>query len=190
MSRHGLINLPPTEVDKAVADLCARRAQPSLEETLRVLTWLADEKILLTGAVLCWLYTRAASDGRRLPRAADQMVCSIAIAGVVPHLFKRLVSRERPDRSRVHGVRRGIPKSGKAWDSFPSGHAVHVGALASAMSGMSGEKWRPLIWSAATVLAGTRVVLLAHNLTDVIAGLGIGVLIQKFVARLFNAFEG
>ena len=34
----------------------------------------------------------------------------------------------------VHGPRRGIPRSGKPYDAFPSGHAMHVGAVASAVS--------------------------------------------------------
>ena len=120
----------------------------------------------------------------------DQMLCSLAIAGVVPHLIKRLVSRERPDRTRVHGARHGIPKSGKAWDSFPSGHAVHVGALASWTSSVSCGAARLLAWPVAIILAGTRVLLLAHNVTDVLAGLAIGAAIQKSAARLFDASEG
>ena len=60
----------------------------------------------------------------------DQMLCSVAIAAAV-HILKPAVVRERPDRTRVGKRRKGIPKSGKAWDSFPSGHARHVGALAA-----------------------------------------------------------
>jgi hypothetical protein len=38
----------------------------------------------------------------------------------------------RPDRRTVIGHARGIPFSGKREDAFPSGHALHMGALASA----------------------------------------------------------
>jgi undecaprenyl-diphosphatase len=112
------------------------------------------------------------------------MLCLVAIAGVVPHFLKWTVARERPDRSPVHGNRHGIPKSGNAWDSFPSGHAVHVGALAHATARMSTRWVRPLIWRLAAALAGTRIVLLAHYPSDVIAGLSMGVLIDRLVGRM------
>jgi membrane-associated phospholipid phosphatase len=187
MSRIALIDLPPNKLDIAVADASARHATPGLERTLGALTWLADEKLLLTGAGLAWAWTHLASDDRKLWRNADQMLCSVAIAGVVPHLFKWAVARERPDRTRIHGNRHGIPKSGNAWDSFPSGHAVHVGALAHAAMRMTQPAARPWIWPAAAALASTRIVLLAHYLSDVIAGLALGVVIDKAVRRVFRA---
>lgn len=186
MSRRALIDLPPNKVDVAVADACARVARPSLERILRVLTWLADEKILLAGAGLSWALLRSASNDCELRRSADRMVCSLAIAGAVPHLFKRLVARERPDRTRVHAHRRGIPKSGNAWDSFPSGHAVHVGALAPAVARMVPKELRPLVWPFALALSGTRLILLAHYLSDVLAGLVLGVTINRLVAHLMG----
>lgn len=154
---------------------------------MRVLTWLADEKLLLTGAALAWACMHLARNDRELRRNADQMLCSVAIAGVVPHVFKWAVARKRPDRTRIHGNRRGIPKSGNAWDSFPSGHAVHVGALAHSTVRMTPARVRPFVWPVAAALAGTRIVLLAHYLTDVIAGLALGVMIDKIVRRVFRA---
>jgi hypothetical protein len=43
---------------------------------------------------------------------------SIAITAALPHILKLAFVRERPDRTRVGKRRKGIPKSGKAWDSF------------------------------------------------------------------------
>jgi hypothetical protein len=76
---------------------------------------------------------------------------------------------ERPDRTRVGARRKDIPKSGKAWDSFPSGHAVHVGALAAAATRMAPQH-ASHVRSSALALAGTPILLLAHHLTGVIAG--------------------
>ena len=66
--------------------------------THRRLTWLADEKIMVAAAAVFWAATRA-SPSRPLRREADQMLCSLLIAGVVPHLCKYLVDRERPNRA-------------------------------------------------------------------------------------------
>jgi membrane-associated phospholipid phosphatase len=186
MSRHGLIHIPPTDLDVAVAEAAASVARPSLERTMRVLTWLADEKLLLAGVALSWAYVRAATDDREMHGAADEMLCAVAIASVVPHLCKRLFARERPDRTIVRHRGRGIPKSGNAWDSFPSGHAVHVGALAPAVAQIVPATARPLVWPAAAALAGTRLLLLAHYLSDVLGGLALGIVINKSVARLLR----
>lgn len=186
MSRHGLIHIPPTDLDVALADAAAGMAQPSLERTMRVLTWLADEKVLLAGAALSWAYVRAATEDREMHCAADEMLCAVAIASAVPHLCKRVFARERPDRTIVRRRGRGIPKSGNAWDSFPSGHAVHVGALAPAVAQIVPARVRSLVWPAAAALAATRLLLLAHYLSDVLAGLALGIVINRSVAHLLG----
>src|SRR3569623_3383835 len=105
--------------------------------------------------------------GARQRDAANYMLLNVAVSAAIPHEIKWFVDQERPDR-RVHGLRHGIPKSGKAKDAFPSGHAVHVGALAAAVSQFF-PRWKSLIWTAGRGLAATRVVLLAHWTTDVLA---------------------
>lgn len=183
MSQLAPIHLPPTEFDKRVADACYRLADPKVEPIVRVITWLADEKIMVAGAALAWLGMRRLSRDETARRQADQMLSSIAIAAAVPHVLKLLFTRKRPDRTRVHGPRKGIPKSGEAFDSFPSGHAVHVGALAGALTRIRPQSFWS-IWSAAFALAGTRVVLLAHHVTDVVAGLLLGLAINSAVERI------
>jgi undecaprenyl-diphosphatase len=81
-----LIRLRPSATDLAVSRACLRIANPAVEQPLRVLTWLADEKIMVAAAAVFWAATRA-SPSRPLRREADQMLCSLLVAGVVPHLF-------------------------------------------------------------------------------------------------------
>ena len=83
----------------------------------------------------------------------------------------------------IHGRRHGIPRSGKAYDAFPSGHAMHVGAIASALSWVS-PKSAPLAWSLGGLVAATRIVLLAHWMTDVLAGLAMGVVVERCLRPL------
>jgi hypothetical protein len=84
----------------------------------RGLTWLADEKLMAAGALVGWFGIRAFSTDRTSGRLADQMLFSIAITAALPHILKLAFVRERTDRTRVGKRRKGIPKSGKAWDSF------------------------------------------------------------------------
>ena len=55
---------------------------------------------------------------------------------------------------------------------------MHVGALASAAT-LLPPRYRNAIWTAGAVLVTTRVVLLAHWLTDVVAGLALGVGVER-----------
>jgi undecaprenyl-diphosphatase len=100
------------------------------------------------------------------------------------------VRRRRPDRTVVHRKRHGIPRSGNPWDSFPSGHAIHVGALARDLHALSAPALRPLLWPALAGLAASRLLLLAHYPSDVIGGLAIGAAIDGAVARLMPPPKG
>jgi hypothetical protein len=136
MSHRGLIALPPTRWDLVLSRACARAATPEIERTPRVVTWLADEKSVLGATLLFWTYARLSRRDIEIARRAEHVLCCVALAGVLPHLFKCLVDRKRPDRVVVHGRRHGIPRSGDAWNLFPSEHAVHLGAIAGSLAGL------------------------------------------------------
>jgi membrane-associated phospholipid phosphatase len=184
MSRDAPIRLPPTRADLAASRAVARATGVRAERTLQVVTWLADEKVVLGAAALFWMHARLNMQDRRLAGEADRLLCGVAVAGVLPHVFKRLVRRRRPDRTVVHRRRRGIPHSGNAWDSFPSGHAVHLGVVAAALMRLAPRRYRPLVLPAVAALAATRIGLLAHYPSDVAAGLGLGVLLDTAVGGL------
>jgi membrane-associated phospholipid phosphatase len=187
MSRRGIITLPPAPADLAVSQACSRAATPRIERALQVATWLADEKVVLGGALLFWTYARLRR--RNLAQPADHMLCCVALAGILPHLIKRFVDRERPDRVVVRGRRHGIPRSGQAWDSFPSGHALHLGAVAGSLMRLCPGRFRILVWPSITALAATRIMLLAHYVSDVVVGLVLGVAIDKVVGRLLRSMR-
>jgi membrane-associated phospholipid phosphatase len=183
MSRRAPIHLRPTRADVAIARASARCATPKEAKTLQALTFLADEKLLIAGAALFWGATRLGRCDGCTAREADRMLLSVAIASALPHLLKHVFARERPDRT-VGRRRRSIPRSGQAWDSFPSGHAMHIGAIAGPLLRLVPRRLRPAVLPALISLAASRVLLLAHYPSDVAAGLGIGVAIERGVSRL------
>ena len=83
----------------------------------------------------------------------------------------------------VKGHFHGIPLSGNRLDAFPSGHAVHIGALASAATVLP-AKQRTVIWALGAALVSTRIILLAHWASDVAAGLAVGALVERLLRRL------
>jgi membrane-associated phospholipid phosphatase len=176
-----LITVRPTQLDKDIARGIARHADVPVERAAEVLTWGADEHLLIAAAMVGWLVTRKSEEPlRRL--STHFLLCSLSSA-VLPHILKALIDQERPDRLTVSGHWRGVPFSGKSEDAFPSGHALHIGALASAATPLP-PKIRNLFWAAGALLVGTRVILLAHWFTDVLAGLGLGVIVERLLRRM------
>src|SRR4051812_4680775 len=126
MSEPAPLRLPPTRADLAVARTIADNVTPRIEQIAQPLTWLADEKLVLALAAGVWLHAYLQSGKRVARRRADRLLGAVIAAGAVPHLVKHAIDRKRPDRAVVHFRRHGIPRSGNPWDSFPSGHAVHL----------------------------------------------------------------
>ena len=85
MPRQGLVTLPPARIDVAISKSCVRAATPVRERSLRVMTWLADEKILLTIVGLFWLNARLRPHGYDVRCEANRMLLGVALAGIVPH---------------------------------------------------------------------------------------------------------
>jgi len=172
-----LITIRPTAADKEIANTIAAHTTPGIERAARVMTWGADEKVLLAMAVGGWLY---ASRRPRLRPIADHFLAASMLTAILPHLLKRGIDQIRPDRLTVQGHWRGVPYSGRAHDAFPSGHALHMGALASA-AGLLPPRPRRVLRALTIALSATRVVVLAHWASDVLAGFAAGVLIERLI---------
>ncbi|HEY7842979.1 MAG TPA: phosphatase PAP2 family protein [Bradyrhizobium sp.] len=179
------ITVRPTKVDIAVAREIARDTAPAPEEAARALTWGADEKVLLVLAAAGWLASRGHGEGLR--RARNHAVLVAVAAALLPHGMKRLFDQTRPDRRTVLGHVHGISFSGKREDAFPSGgHALHMGALASA-AGPLPTGPRRAIRALAIGLSLTRVVVLAHWASDVVAGFALGAMLERLL-RLWTGY--
>jgi PAP2 superfamily len=171
----------PTRADVAIADAVSEYTTPAAERTAQALTWGADEHVLCALAAGIWLYCR--NKGLRERRDSNHILLTTIAATVLPHILKTIFDQERPDRRTVRGHHRGVPFSGKPLDAFPSGHAIHIGAIASAATILPAPK-RNLVWSIGLGLVLTRVVLLAHWASDVVAGLAIGALTERLLRIL------
>jgi undecaprenyl-diphosphatase len=176
-----LVTVRPTPLDVSIANTIAAHTDVPTEQTAEALTWGADEHIMIALAAAWWLYSRSQPRSQR--NAANHILTTTLVASALPHLLKTIFDQRRPDRLTVRGHWRGIPLSGKSMDAFPSGHAVHVGALASAASQLP-KTPRNAIWLVGAGLVATRVILLAHWTSDVIAGLLIGSLTERLLRHL------
>jgi membrane-associated phospholipid phosphatase len=178
------ITVRPTKADVAIARGVASSTAPAPEEVARALTWGADEKVLLILAAAGWLYSRGCEEPLR--RAGDHALLVTVAASLLPHGLKILFSQTRPDRRTVIGHLHGIALSGKRKDAFPSGHALHMGALASAAGALPAGP-RRTIRTLAVGLSLTRVAVLAHWASDVIVGFALGAVLERTL-RLWTGY--
>jgi membrane-associated phospholipid phosphatase len=178
------VTVRPTQADVLIAHVIARDTTPAPEEFARALTWGADEKVLLLLATAGWIVSRGSND--RVQQAANHALLVAVAASLLPHGFKLLFDQTRPDRRTVLGHVHGVSFSGKREDAFPSGHALHMGALASAASALPAGPRRTL-QTLAVGLSLTRVVVLAHWASDVVAGFAMGAILERML-RLWTGY--
>jgi membrane-associated phospholipid phosphatase len=183
-SRTFPVTVQPTKADIALAHAVARDTWPAPERVARALTWGADEKVLLVLAAVGWLGSRRF--GEPLRRAGNHALLVTIVASLLPHGMKLLFDQTRPDRRTVLGHVHGVSFSGKREDAFPSGHALHMGALASAAGTLPAGP-RRAIRAFAVGLSLTRVVVLAHWASDVVAGFALGAVLERFL-RLWTGY--
>jgi membrane-associated phospholipid phosphatase len=180
--RHSIDTVPitvrPTGADVAIADAIARNTEPAPEVIARTLTWGADEKVLLALAAVGWLASRGR--GEPLRRAGNHALLVTVTASLLPHALKTVFNQTRPDRRTILGHVHGVPFSGKREDAFPSGHALHMGALASA-AGTLPPRSRLAIRALAIGLSLTRIAVLAHWMSDAVAGFALGAALERLL---------
>ena len=170
------IAVRPTRADVAVAQSIAHNTAPAPEQVARALTWGADEKVLLVLAAAGWLASRGCSEPLR--RTGNHALLVTVVASLLPHGLKLVFDQTRPDRRTVIGHLHGVPFSGKSQDAFPSGHALHMGALASAAGALPTGP-RRAIRAFAVGLSLTRIMVLAHWASDVVAGFALGAVLER-----------
>ena len=95
-------------------------------------------------------------------------------AGITEYALKHLVARPRP----VVGVTPGVLEL----DSFPSGHATSVFAVATVLGAFYPRLRWPLYMVAGAIAVG-RVYLARHYLSDIVAGALIGLVVASLLLR-------
>lgn len=181
-------------VDAREIALMPPRKTPSLWP-FEVLTDFGKDTIVLSlAAVLLLVVTLMApalhGSSRRRLLATGLRLQFIWLAIAVPLAFGELVKwiagRGRPFVGGQANAFNFTPFAGTegAHASFPSAHAITAFALAFAIAAIW-PRLRGLMIAYALVIAFTRLVLLAHHPSDVVAGATIGIIGAMFVRYWF-----
>jgi membrane-associated phospholipid phosphatase len=115
------------------------------------------------------------------------VLLAVSVPLVVGQFLKWIVGRGRPFVSGQADAFNFVHFAGKeAYFSFPSAHAITSFALAFAVASLW-PRTRGLMIAYALMIAFTRLVLLAHHPSDVVAGATIGVIGAMCVRYWFAA---
>jgi len=140
----------------------------------------------------------AALTSSALPRLTQGVLAALAarfgflfLAIGVPGLFvtivKRLIGRARPFVGGRDDPFAYLPLAWRPeYASMPSGHATNAAAAAIAI-GAVWPRSRVVMWLYALLIMFSRVVVMAHHPSDVIAGALVGVIGASLVRRWFAA---
>jgi undecaprenyl-diphosphatase len=112
---------------------------------------------------------------------------AVLVSVLVGEMIKWIVGRGRPFVGGKANAFNFVPFNGtEAYASFPSGHAVTAFALAFAVAALW-PRARAAMMVYAVLIAVSRLVLLAHHPSDVVAGALVGVICAMFVRYWFAA---
>jgi membrane-associated phospholipid phosphatase len=172
-----------------------KRGTPSLW-WVRILTDFGkDEYVLAVLAVLLIAVVIVSPALRGIQRSLllglgtrlQFLFCAVAVSNLVTEVLKYCIGRGRPF---VGGEANAFHFShfagNPAYYSFPSGHATTAFALAFAVS-VIWPKARFAMAVYAVVIVATRLVLVAHHPSDVVAGALVGIVGAMFVRYWFAA---
>jgi len=164
-------------LDPRVPGWAAQWKCPTLDMLVGILNPIGSGVTLLVVCIMLGATCRALPSSR-LQAAAWLGALAFASAGLIEFTIKHLVGRPRPDTAVVFAALG--PHVTAETDSFPSGHATSVFAVATVFAAFYPRLRWPLYVLAAAVAVG-RVYLDRHYVSDIVAGAAIGIVIASIL---------
>jgi len=144
--------------------------------------------VLLLAAVMSPLLTHMAQGVlAALAVRFGFLFLAIGLPGLFVAIVKRLIGRARPYVDNPDDPFTYMPFAWRPeFASMPSGHATTAAAAAIAI-GAIWPKTRAVMWAYALIIMASRVIVLAHHPSDVLAGALVGAVGAMLVCRWFCA---
>ncbi len=152
-----------------------------IKSIFRAISWLGDATLYLVGSALAVLWFRFVRRADALWPFALYALGSFAATGLVVILLKVGLGRTRPGLLFDYGRHEftWMSLSGGT-QSFPSGHAAAI-ATAALLLALLVPRLAPLLTAIALTVAASRLLIVFHYPSDVLAGLVLGLMIPLFL---------
>jgi membrane-associated phospholipid phosphatase len=147
--------------------------------------WLVAAAVAYLGAQTAMHFSGHNAALKHASEAAVAFVACLAAGSAILHTIKIVLGRRRPRDDMEMGLFGFVPFAfDLQYNSFPSGHALTISCVAVIAMCL----WPGLspLWAAIALwLALTRALLTAHFLSDVLVGMGIGLLAARETLLVF-----
>jgi membrane-associated phospholipid phosphatase len=171
-------------IDAAVAANRIRPIELAARFVSRFLAWQ-----WLMGAAVIALFVASRMRRRDWQRVLCTMIVAASVAGLSADLLRGLSGRTRPYSRTPQGFYG--PRENSQWligrhefNSFPSGHTATITAFVLPLIAWR-RRLATVMVPVITIVAGARVYIGAHHLSDVIAGAALGAVVALLVCRRF-----
>lgn len=170
------------------ADVAIARAleslDPQIKSVFRVVS--GTYAVCLVTAALGFLVYRSIRNAASVWRFSLFAFACVAGASIAVGMLKIGFGRSRPSALFDGGVHEFVGFTlASGWESFPSGHATVIAAVATALA-LIVPRLTPLFVGAALVVAAGRVVIGVHYPSDAIAGLLLGAMCTLILKDWFG----
>lgn len=170
-----LLTISYALIDRQLTLFC-QDLNPELVQVFQWITKLGKSTWYLVGFAVLFVFFKYY---RRRPIAANRalfLFAAVAVSGLTTDLIKPLVGRLRPKLLFEANLFGFEPfRIGYEYNSFPSGHATTVFALAASLA-LVYPRWRLPLFGFAAVIGLSRIIVGAHYLSDVMAGAYVGIM--------------
>jgi membrane-associated phospholipid phosphatase len=165
------------------------RALDSITHAAKAGHWLAACLLVLAFVALSRHLGHGDPAIALLMRCSLAFIASLTLGSIILHVIKLVLGRRRPRDDMEMGLYGFVPFAFNLdYNSFPSGHSLTIMCVATIATCVWPAFW-PLWYAIAVLLAGTRALLTAHFLSDVLIGAGIGLLsVREVLLVLFPGF--
>jgi membrane-associated phospholipid phosphatase len=161
-------------LDAGIGRWCARGGGPTLDRFVGATTDLGSVHGLVG------VTSALAATGRR--RAATRVAAGGGLAWTVAQVVKPALPRLRPYEAAT-ATRLVAPPAGSSW---PSGHAAVAAAMASGVAPQLPRRHRLVLAGGVAAVGVSRCYVGVHHPSDVLAGLGVGVLAARAARALLG----
>ncbi len=159
-------------LDGPVRGVISHFQSPYLHEAMGWLSYLGKGWIQAIPCLLLMMAGLFVKKDAQMEEAGRKSIYAIAIAGILVQTVKHLIGRPRPRVMDMVGLSLG-PSFENGFDSFPSGHATSAFALAATLTAFY-PKMRYPLYAYSILVSFSRIYLNAHFISDVFAGIVLG----------------